>query len=369
MAVVLAVAAVAFLVVSAVLGSATSVWLHLLTTVVESLGISLLFLSLIWAVRRRAERWIRRILVELAGPALVSAMPPRTVLNAVLARVFGDKVGYQEVSTALLGGGGRDPGARDTAVSRGTTARIRLERIDDSSCLNEMTWTHEFSGVRNNHHYVMFATTDAEIFSLVNLERTYPLFEAWFVENDDQLESFVPGLRKGLDVGVSYTDVEGRVHEVAPRPVVGKEVALRDYDQFVKLPRWVDRQNLVIFHLDLYDLADPDHVVHSIEQLALRASAVGLFDQGFVTWSAPFPCFVDKIVFDVRRLARDRETLVYQVVAATLKGALLPLRGTWTAVSDSIDVSLESWMLPGHAVTLLWRPLNGAEPQHDPDRW
>ena len=333
-----------------------------------TLAVVLLVVAAAYASRRRVKSWVRHTLIDLAGPALISAMPPRTVLNAVLIKVFGDKVGHHEVLTALLGGGGRDIDARDTAVSRRTTAVIRFERIDESACLTEITWSHQFSGVRNNHHFVMFATTDGEIFSLVNNQRTYPLFEAWRFESEDQLDGFVPGLKEGLDVGISYRDAASGLHVVELQPVTGEEVALRDYDQFVKLPSWVDRQNLVIFHLDLDELAHPDHVVDSIERLELRASTIGSFDQHFTTWSAPHPCFVHKIVFDVSQLSRGDERLAYQIVASTLKTEYLPLRGTWTHVPDEIEVVVDSWMLPGHAVTLLWRPIYGAEPPNGPER-
>jgi hypothetical protein len=370
MAVVLVVAAVALLAISAVLGPGVeSVWLRIFYIFAQWTGPLLLLVAAAHVLRRRLSSWVADRLVDLAGPALISAMPPRMVLNAVLARVFGDKVGHQEVTTALLGGGGRDPAARDTAVSKGTTVEIRFERIDESACLTEITWSHQFSGVRDNHHFVMFATTDAEIFTLVNNDRAYPLFEAWRFENEDQLDAFVPGLKDGLEVGISYRAADAKLHVVDLQPASGEEVALRDYDQFVKMPAWVDRQNLVIFHLNLDDFADPDHVVDSIERLELRASTVGSFDQHFTTWSAPHPCFVNKIVFDVRQLARDGETLVYQIVAATLKTSYLPLRGTWTHVVDEIEVNVNSWMLPGHAVTLLWRPIYGAESLYEPDGW
>jgi hypothetical protein len=70
----------------------------------------------------------------------------------------------------------------------------------------------------------------------------------------------------------------------------------------------------------------------------------------------------------VRRHARDHEKLVYQVVAATLTTSSVPLRGTWTHVPDEIEIVVNAWMLPGHAVTLLWRPIYGAEPRDDLNR-
>jgi hypothetical protein len=369
MAVVLAVAAGAFLVLAAVLGpGVASPWLRAVYLLAQWIGPLLLLGAAIHMFRRRLSSWITRRLVDLAGPALISAMPPRTVLNTVLARVFGDKVGHQEVATALLGGGGRDLEARDTAVSRRTTALIRFERIDESACLTEITWSHQFSGVRNNHHFVMFATTDARIFAIVNSERVYPLFEAWRVDDDNELENFVPGLKKKLQIGISYRDADGQLHPVEPQPVTGEEVALRDYDQFVRLPGWTDRQNLAIFHLDLHDLADPDHVVDSIERLVLRASTIGSFRQGYLTWSAPHPCYVERIVFDVHQLAWIEESLVYQVHAATLKKSYL-LHGKWAHFTNCIEVPIDSWMLPGHAVTLLWRPTNGSESWNESHSW
>jgi hypothetical protein len=370
MALVLGVAAVVLLVLSAVVGPApASVWLRLVVVFAQWAGPLLLVASLAVLLRRSLTAWVRRLLIDLAGPALISAMPPRTVFNTVLARVFGEKVGYQEVATALLGGSGRDPAARDTAVSKDTVAHVRFERVDERKCLTEITWSHEFSGVRNNHHYVLFATTDADILTLVNSERVHPLFEIWRVEDEDKLADFVPGLKDQLDVGVTYRDGDGRVHVVEPRPVVGEEVALGDYGRFIRMPRTVDAQNLVIFHLDLHDLSDPDHVVDSIERMTLRISTVGSFDQGYLSWSAPYPCFVTKIVFDVRQLAWRNEELVYQVIASTLKLTDIPLRGTWTREPERVEIVVDSWMLPGHAVTLLWRPVTETESRHGLDRW
>ena len=201
-------------------------------------------------------------------------------------------------------------------------------------------------------------------------ERIYPLFEAWRLLDEEELDQFVPGMKDRLDVGISYRDASGCLHDVPLQSVDGEEVALHDYDRFVRLPEWIDRKNLVIYQVDLHDLADPDHIVRSVERLVLRASTVGSFDQGYVFWSPPHPCYVTRIVFDVRELAEPGEKLVYQLVMSTLKLTEVPLRGTWTPADDWIEVGVDSWMLPGHGVTLLWRPIYEAEPpRHDPLRY
>jgi hypothetical protein len=370
MAVVIGVAALVLLALSVLIGPLTaSFWLRTVYLVAQWTGPLLLLVTVGLAVRHRLADWVRRQLVDLAGPALITAMPPRTVLNRALERVFGEKVGHQEIVTALLGGNGRDLAARDTAVSKETSATIRLERIEDSTVLTELTWSHEFSGVRNNHLLVLFATWDRDIYTWIIQERIYPLFEAWRVVDEEELDQFASGLKDRLDVGISYRDATGALHEVPLQSVNGEEVALHEYDRFVRLPDWVDRKNLAIYQVDLHDLADPDHIVDSVDRLVLRASTVGSFDQGYVFWSPPHPCYVTRIVFDVRQLAQAGEKLVYQLVMSTLKLTEVPLGGTWTPADNWIEVGVDSWMLPGHGVTLLWRPVYGVEPQHDDPEW
>src|SRR5690348_17140488 len=111
----------------------------------------------LWRLRDRLTGWAGRRLVEVAGPAIVRSMPPRAVLGALLERVFGDARRHDEIASALLGGGGHDVFGRDIAISRATTVHMVLHRIDHASCLTELTWSHEFSGVRDNHRLVMFA--------------------------------------------------------------------------------------------------------------------------------------------------------------------------------------------------------------------
>jgi len=106
-----------------------------------------------------------------------------------------------------------------------------------------------------------------------------------------------------------------------------------------------------------------DHVVDAIETLTIRASNVAAFDLGYLVWSPPHPCFVHTVTFDVSRLARPGEDLVYLIVLGTIKGAGIPINH-WTPLPDRIEVPVESWMLAGHNVTLLYRPATPAELPH-----
>jgi hypothetical protein len=364
MAVVLAVAAGILLALSALLGpdqhSPLLRAVYVFAQWTGPLVLVLLAFRLLW---RRVRDWAARQLVGIAGPALIRAMPPRAVLEALLPWVYGDTVGHDDVVTGVLGGAGRDPSGRDTAVSRSTVARFRLQAIDDSTCTSESTWTHEFSGVRRNHKLVVFATADPDIAALVATGRVYPLFEMWLLKDEDELEEFVTTLRTTFHLGATYTELGGQVHEVAPRRLKGEEVALRDYDGFVRLPDVVDRKNLRIVEFDLWDLADADHVVESIESVTIRVTGVFPIDIGFVTWTPPYPCFVRDITFDIVDLAPEGRRLVYLVTGSNIKKVRVPLRTQWLEVVEPIEVNVDAWMLPGNAVTLLWRPLNGTEPR------
>src|SRR5919107_5002906 len=245
MALVLGLAVAVLLVVAVAVGpDQASAWLRAVYVVALWAGPLLVVLFAGVLARRRASAWAKSRLIEVAGPALIRSMSPREVLDALLPWVYGERVGHQDVLTGVLGGAGRDPRGRDTAVSRSTTANFRLWAVNDSTCRSESTWTHELSGVRANHLFVLFATCDQEIYRLVRSERLYPLFELWVVQDEDELDDLVQMSRETLRVGISYRDAHGDLYQVDPQAQFGEEIALRYYDQFVRLPDNLDRKDL-----------------------------------------------------------------------------------------------------------------------------
>ncbi len=359
MAVVLWVAAVALFTAALLLEGGAGAWEHVVGQFAAWTGPLVFLAAVAYTLRGRFMGWARDTLVDMAGPAVIASMPPRQVLDSALARVFGDGNGHDEIITALLGGGGRHRDGLDTAISRRTTAHIELDRIG-KLCESNITWSHELAGVGNNHYYVIFGTSDRSIYTSVTNDRVYPLYEVWFFPDELQLDEFVPTLRDQLQFGVSYSDEVGDVHLVAPRPEQGDVVTLADYDRYVRLPEGLDPADLRILKVDLYNLVHDDHVVDHIEAVTVRASNIGP-DLGFLTWSVPHPCFVTTVTFDVSRMATPDHRLAFQIVSSTLRQAELKYRGTWIETTDPIEVPFDSWMLPGHGVTLLWRTVDGAE--------
>ncbi|WP_181780085.1 hypothetical protein [Pseudonocardia pini] len=317
-------------------------------------------------VRGPLVHWVKRRLVELAGPAIIRTMAPRDVLATLLPAIYGDRASHEDVLTGVLGGAGRDARGRDIAVSKGTTAHLRLMAVDERTCVSEFTWTHEFSGVRDNHFLILFGTVDPEIVPLVLANRTYPLFEVWHLRNEDELDDFVPMLRDSLKVGIAYRDSDGNVIEVEPAAHVGEEIALRHFDGFLRLPERIDRKDLRILQLDLYDLADPDHVVAAVERLSVRASQHTDLSRGYITWSPPHPCYLETVTFDVQHLGVDGREYDFLVLPSVMRRGGMPHYPHWMRIDDVITVEVRSWMLPGHAVTLLWRLVD--DPENDRGR-
>jgi hypothetical protein len=100
-----------------------------------------------------------------------------------------------------------------------------------------------------------------------------------------------------------------------------------------------------------------------VESFTLKASSNGA-NIGFFTWSVPFPCYVRDLVFDVKDLARDTETLVYAVVPSAVGWYRFAVRREWMIIEDTFRFTLNSWMLAGHGVTLLWRSANAVEQEN-----
>lgn len=306
-----------------------------------------------YLARRRILGWFRRELLLLAGPAVVRALPPRVALSSLLERIYGDDSGNEDVLVGVLGGAGRRLDGRDVAASRSTTAHFRLRSIDRSTCSVVYTVTHRLAGAIVDHSFVVFATCDAQIWDITSRERLVPLYESWYVPDPELFEEIIPDLQESLEVGIGYEDDRGGSHDVKPCRIRSSEVALRDYGKYVQLPGTVDRKNLRILRFDLADLVEDDHVLGAVQSLSVRFEAKEPLDDGFLTWSPPYPCSVEKLSFDLTEFSDD---LVFKIVVFTMK-ATSP-GAEWVHADDVREVPIGCWLLPGHGVALLWKPAN-----------
>jgi hypothetical protein len=142
-------------------------------------------------------------------------------------------------------------------------------------------------------------------------------------------------------------------------------VSYRDWPAFLTFFRapvgTMPRQNpmqylgtLRIFECDLGELTDADHAVGSVKNLSLCSTTLGRMDDRFCFWQAPYPCYVDRISFDATALTIDGTSWLFQVVPFTFRAAIAT--GAWTPAEHLKDLTVRSWLLPGHGVALLWKP-------------
>lgn len=310
-----------------------------------------------YLLRRRIVRWISAQIMIASAPAIVNSLPPRVVLSTLLRKIYGNDESHQSVLVGILGGAGRDAGGRDIATSRRTTVEITLASISDSTYSAVITWTHRLSGVLDSYNFVVFATCDPELWNLIPSERRQPLFESWFVRDEDLLAGFVPTMRESLEVGISYRDSDGLTHVVEPRSLASSEPLVREYPELLNLPDGTSPEDLRILQFDLGQLVDPDHVVAAIETLSVRAAALEPTADGFITWSPPYPCYVERVTFDVMDLRIDDDEMQFKVVPFTMTKPGPTLANSWGKADEVRELVLQSWLLlPGHGVMLLWRP-------------
>ncbi|MGH3765239.1 MAG: hypothetical protein ACRDS0_22235 [Pseudonocardiaceae bacterium] len=329
------------------------------------LAVAITAALLVAAYRRVLRRFLTDELIRLSGPSIVRALLPQQVMTAFLSEIYGDSEANHDVVAGVLGGAGIEPYAGDLTISTHTTVNYELRAVDHQTFELLSTVTYSFKENVADHRFVIFAMCDPLLRDSITLACRLPLFESWFVADQSLFEQSVDAMLPSVNIGIRYTDLEGSHHEVAPSKIELAEVGYRDWPAFLTFFRTpvgtMPRQNplqylgtLRIFECDLGELTDADHAVGSVENLSLCSTTLGRMDDRFCFWQAPYPCYVDRISFDATALTADGTAWLFQVVPFTFRAAIAT--GAWTPPEQLKDLTVRSWLLPGHGVLLLWKP-------------
>jgi hypothetical protein len=320
---------------------------------------------LVVAYQRILRRRLADELLRLSGPSIVRALLPQQVMTALLSAIYGDSEANRDVVAGVLGGEGIEPHAGDLTISTHTTVNYELRAVDYQTFELLSTVTYSFKENVADHRFVIFAICDPLLRDSITLACRLPLFESWFVADQSLFEQSVDAMLPSVNIGIRYTDLDGNHHEVAPSKIELTEVSYRDWPAFLTFFRapvgTMPRQNpmqylgtLRIFECDLGELTDADHAVGSVKNLSLCSTTLGRMDDRFCFWQAPYPCYVDRISFDATALTIDGTSWLFQVVPFTFRAAIAT--GAWTPAEHLKDLTVRSWLLPGHGVALLWKP-------------
>ncbi|HEX4103356.1 MAG: hypothetical protein WBR33_06835 [Pseudonocardiaceae bacterium] len=330
-------------------------------------AVSVTGVLLVVAYRRILRRCLTDELVRLSGPSIVRALLPLQVMTTFLSEIYGHGEANRDVVVGVLGGVGAEPHGGDLTISTHTTVDYELRAVDHNTFELISTVSYSFKENVVDHRFVIFAMCDPRLRDSITLACRLPLFESWFVADQSLFEQSVDAMLTSVNIGIRYTDLDGEHHQVMPTEVVLSEMSYREWPEFLTFFRGpvgtMPRQNptqylgtLRIFECDLGELTDVDHVVGSVESLSLRSTTLGRMDDSFCFWQAPYPCYVDRISFDAVALAFDGASWLFQVVPFTFRSAIAT--GAWTPAEQLKELTVRSWLLPGHGVALLWKPSN-----------
>lgn len=314
-------------------------------------------------------RWLAGELTRVAGPRIVEALLPHQVMETFLDSIYGPNEANRDVVTGILGGEGRRPQGKDLTISTHTDVHLELRAVDEERYHLTTAVTYSFRKNVPVDRFIIFATSSALLRDSISSGCQLPLFELWFFPDAENFQNTVDEMRPSVRLAIEYLDHEG-VHHAAP--------ASKLHLQEVKYQRWADylsffredmgrlpRQNtadylgeLRIFECDLSAIASDDHRVSAIERLSVRATALLSIDEGYCYWQAPYPCYVDRILFTVKELAIDgADSYEFYIAPFTFRSNTAS--GRWLTADELPELEVRSWFLPGHGVALLWRPDRG----------
>ncbi|HEY3258980.1 MAG TPA: hypothetical protein VGJ95_01710 [Pseudonocardiaceae bacterium] len=319
------------------------------------------------AVYRRVLRpRIGHEFARLSTRTIVAASPPAVVMSELLWRIYGHDHPVDEVVAGVLGGAGANPRGDDLTISTRTLVDYQLRRVDPQTYELRLAVRHSFKESVTDHRFAIFATCDPDLRDALALATRVPLYESWFVPNPALFEKSVDEISSSAHLGIEYVDLDGSHHRVNPVRAALSEVSYRDWPEFLTLFRQpvgnMPKQSpisylrsLRIFEFDLGELADVDHAVGSIRSMSLISTSLQPFGDPFCFWQAPYPCYLERVGFDATGLGWDGDDpLLFRVVPFTFRSALMS--GRWIPAEALADLSVRSWLLPGHGVALMWKP-------------
>lgn len=313
----------------------------------------------------------RRLVAELvrfAGPRIVEALQPQETLRSFLINIYGPNDAIRDVVAGVLGGEGLQPGGADLTISRHTTVNYDLQSVDDETYHLTSTVSYSFRQNVAANRVAIFATCDPLLRDTIISGCRLPLFELWFVSDPALFQRAIDDMLPSVRIGISYLDSHGKRQEVEPGPVQLSDVKFDRWPEYLTFFREamgpMPKQNprhylsaLRIFECDLSGVTEDKNRLNSIDKLMLRSTTRLPVNDGYCYWQAPFPCYVDRITLNAKELKPvDDRPWEFQVVTFAFRST--PGAARWRPVEELHEVDINTWLLPGHGTTLLWRPSN-----------
>ncbi|GLY63984.1 hypothetical protein [Amycolatopsis taiwanensis] len=311
------------------------------------------------------RHWLTAELARLSGPRIQAAQLPQQVMRTFLDSIYGENEANRDVATGVLGGEGIVPLGGDLTISTRTEVNLELSAVDHKLYHLTTSVAYRFKEHVRADRFIVFATCNALLRDSIVAGCRLPLFELWFVPDGSLFQDSVDDMATSVRLGIEYLDHGGHRHRAPSHKLVLREVKSHRWAEYLsffredigplaKLNAHDHLADLRMFECDLNDIADDHHTVRAIEQLATRVTALQRIDDGGCYWQAPYPCYVDRITFDVAELGMGgTNEFEFYIDSFTFRSNTAMAR--WVKAKDLPDLDVRSWLLPGHGVLLRWR--------------
>jgi hypothetical protein len=309
----------------------------------------------------------RRLVAEIgriSGPGIVEHLPPGDVLRTFLSTIYGNNDANQDVISGVLGGHGLRPQGKDLTISTNTTVKMELQGIDTKTYHFVITQTYQFRHHVPVDRFVILATSNVLLRDTISAACRYPLFELYYITDPSLFLESVDDLLGSTQIAVEYVDHAGNQRSAAPSQIPLAEVRFDQWPNYLRffqeamwpLPKLSPHDHLGdlrIFECDLSAIAD-DHIVTAIRGLSVRSRTLQRTNEGFCYWQPPYPSYVEQIIFDARGLGVDHSPEhEFSIMPFLFRSNTITAQ--WQKAEDLEDLTVRSWLLPGHGVALMWR--------------
>lgn len=301
---------------------------------------------------------------RISGPGIVEHLLPGDVLRTFLTSIYGSNDANQDVISGVLGGNGLRPHGKDLTISTNTTVKMELQGINTKTYHLVTTQTYQFRQNVPVDRFVIFATSNVLLRDTISAACRYPLFELYYITDPSLFLESVDDLLGSTQIAVDYVDHAGCRRSAAPSQIPPLEVRFDQWPNYLTffqermgpLPKLSPHEHLGdlrIFECDLSAIAD-DHIVSAIRGLTVRSRTLQRTNEGFCYWQPPYPSYVEQIIFDARGLEVDQSP-VHEFSIMPFLFRSNTITGQWQKADDLDDLTVRSWLLPGHGVALMWR--------------
>jgi hypothetical protein len=266
-----------------------------------------------------------------------------------------------------MGGAGAKPDASDLTISVDTRILLEFENtvnVDEYKLTN----TTEYTFIRppKNGRFAIFAISTPELKESIVLSCDLPLFDYWYFFSAEQMQRSIATLLDSVKLSVVYEDSAGNRH-TSTKNVRLSEVPESEWSDYLAIFRNIVgplrkrrpeeyRDSMKIFYCDLRSaVANEQYSLDEINGLKLVYSTLQNKSDSYCFWTAAYPSLVKRVEFKADAFSPDDSERHWEFRIVPFSPSGSEYRNEWLRHHELRPLELNTWMLPGHGIVLMWR--------------